>query len=395
MTSNTPLQMSGAETRAESLLDRIAEESAREQARAASRYKPVMSVDESLERYNAIEKFIKTAMIEGIDYGLPPGFAKDAKPFLFKPGAQKLCAFFGYVPAYELMTEIEDWMGNAYNQEPLYYYKFRCVLAKGGDRVGEGIGSCNSWESKYRYRNAERVCPACGASAIIKGKAEYGGGWLCWDKRGGCKAKFEDDDPAIADQKTEKVPNPDIADVINTCQKQAEKRAYVEATLSATGASAHFSQDEDVVKPPPAKREPAKKEPAKKEGKPPKAGNGSVAGNAAPPTSGGSGTRPVPEELKLCIDAVRNGDYSHVGTAGKFLQDECIKLGVEKAYLDRAAGLRASYPRDKPVPTAVMETFLLDLWGIMEAAAMRKGTEAPGDKEGWLPEGLFPEEVAK
>lgn len=125
------------------------------------------------------------------------------------------------------------------------------------------------------------------------------------------------------------------------------------------------------------------------------AGNGGVAGNTAPPTSGGSGTRPVPEELKLCIDAVRKGDYSHVATAGKFLQDECIKLGVEKAYLDRAAGLRASYPRDKPVPTAVMETFLLDLWGIMEAAAMRKDTEAPGDKEGWLPDGLFPEEVAK
>lgn len=35
-----------------------------------------------------------------------------------------------------------------------------------------------------------RACPECGESAIIKGKAEYGGGWVCWKKRGGCGATF-------------------------------------------------------------------------------------------------------------------------------------------------------------------------------------------------------------
>ncbi len=258
-----------------SLLDRIVEE----QARVASRYKPVMNVADSIERYKQIEQFVTQCMSEGIDYGKPAGFPKDAKPFLYKAGAQKLCAFFGYVPNYEEMEAIEEWTDTKYG-ESLFYYKFRCILKKDREPVGEGIGSCNSWESKYRYRNAERVCPDCNQPAIIKGKAEYGGGWLCWANKGGCKSKFAADDSRIMDQETGKVPNPDIADVINTCQKQGEKRAYVEATLSATGASAFFSQDEDVVKPPAAK---PPSEPQRQQGPPPPRPKGSATSSVKPP----------------------------------------------------------------------------------------------------------------
>ena len=31
-----------------------------------------------------------------------------------------------------------------------------------------------------------KTCPACGKAAIIKGKAEFGGGWVCFKKKGGC-----------------------------------------------------------------------------------------------------------------------------------------------------------------------------------------------------------------
>ncbi len=258
-----------------SLLDRIVEE----QARVASRYRPVMNVADSIERYKQIEQFVSQCMSVDVDYGKPAGFPKDAKPFLYKAGAQKLCAFFGYVPAYEEMEAIEEWTDAKYG-ESLFYYKFRCILKKDREPVGEGIGSCNSWESKYRYRNAERVCPDCNQPAIIKGKAEYGGGWKCWERKGGCGAKFTDDDPRIKEQETGKVPNPDIADVINTCQKQGEKRAYVEATLSATGASAFFSQDEDVVKPPAAKP-PA--EPQRQAGPPQPKPRGSATSTDKPP----------------------------------------------------------------------------------------------------------------
>ena len=44
------------------------------------------------------------------------------------------------------------------------------------------------------------------------------------------------------------IPNADIADVINTVLKIAQKRAYIAATLSATNASEYFTQDlEDFV----------------------------------------------------------------------------------------------------------------------------------------------------
>src|ERR1039458_4154129 len=40
-----------------------------------------------------------------------------------------------------------------------------------------------------------------------------------------------------------RIPNPDGADVVNTIQKMAQKRALVAATLIATSASEFFTQD--------------------------------------------------------------------------------------------------------------------------------------------------------
>lgn len=40
-----------------------------------------------------------------------------------------------------------------------------------------------------------RPCPSCGQDAIIKGKAEFGGGLVCFKKKGGCGAKWKDESP--------------------------------------------------------------------------------------------------------------------------------------------------------------------------------------------------------
>jgi hypothetical protein len=115
--------------------------------------------------------------------------------------------------------------------------------------VGEGIGSCNSWEKKYRYRNADRACPNCGAAAIKrskfppKGRPNEKPGWYCYAKAGGCGAEFVHDDQAIIGQECGQQPNPDIYDQINTIDKMAQKRALIAATLVATNASEFFTQD--------------------------------------------------------------------------------------------------------------------------------------------------------
>jgi hypothetical protein len=46
-----------------------------------------------------------------------------------------------------------------------------------------------------------------------------------------------------ADTTLYRIPNPDVADLINTIQKMAQKRALVAATLIATAASEFFTQD--------------------------------------------------------------------------------------------------------------------------------------------------------
>jgi hypothetical protein len=207
---------------------------------------PAMTVQEAVDRRDKMVRFVQQIMEEDRDYGIVPG--TDGKPTLYKPGAEKLTTFFGLTKRFEVLEKAEDWMGKAHNGEPFFYYWYRCQLWRGDLLIAEGDGSCNSMEKKYRYRQASRKCPTCGQETIIKGKEEYGGGWICWTKKGGCGAKFPDGDPAIESQQVGRIINPDIADQVNTIQKMAAKRALVAATLLAVNASEFFTQDlEDMV----------------------------------------------------------------------------------------------------------------------------------------------------
>jgi hypothetical protein len=137
---------------------------------------------------------------------------------------------------------------------PHLSYLTRCDLHLGsldGPVIAVGYGAANSWERKHRYRRGERTCPACGkVGTIIKGKAEYGGGWLCWKKKDGCDAKWNDGAPEIEQQTVGDVENPDPFDLDVVLAKMAEKRAHVDATLRATNASRLFTQDvEDLARP--------------------------------------------------------------------------------------------------------------------------------------------------
>lgn len=225
-------------------------------AEAASRYLPVMNL-ESIRQREEVLQAIRGLLLEGQDYGTIPG---TPKPALYQPGAQKVCTWFGYAPAFEVLPgSIEDWGGEAHGY-PLFYYHVRCDLyTQDGVRVGQGNGSCNSWEKKYRYRSGERACPQCGKpGTIIKGNPQYErdasylerGAWLCFARKGGCGAKFYGDDPAITKQDTGRVDNPDFADSVNTIRKMADKRAMIAAVLNTTGLSQFFTQDEDTIRQP-------------------------------------------------------------------------------------------------------------------------------------------------
>lgn len=198
---------------------------------------PVETVKHQIQ---VIQQVMRDAMVKDTHYGVVPGCGD--KPTLLKAGAEKLSLTFRLAPTY-VVTKTD--LGHGHRE-----YEVRCTLTHipSSKVFGEGVGICSTHESKYRYRKAERVCPACGKDTIIKGKAEYGGGWLCFAKKGGCGAKFKDDDEAITSQQVGRVDNPDIADVFNTVLKMAKKRAHVDAVLTATAASDIFAQDlEDIA----------------------------------------------------------------------------------------------------------------------------------------------------
>jgi hypothetical protein len=212
--------------------------------READNYLPVMSIQEALDRQGMIREYTAALMVDGEDYGEIPGTNK--KKVLLKPGAEKLCRIFGLTPRFTDVIVVEDWTGNDHNAEPFLSYTLKCSLYRKDIFMGDADGSCNSWEKKYRYIKTDRQCPSCGAAAIIKGQDKYGGGWICFDKKGGCKAKWSDNSDqgrAFSTQTQGVKPDPDVADKANTLRKMAQKRALVAACLIVVGASEFFTQD--------------------------------------------------------------------------------------------------------------------------------------------------------
>lgn len=191
----------------------------------------------AIEELNAIRAFVGSEMKSGLDFGAIPGTSD--KKVLLLPGAQKIAMMYNSCPDYHV-TPTE--LGNGHVE---YVVNTKLIDRCSGNTIGVGVGSCSTMESKYRWRKGERSCPECGKTAISKGSAKYGGGWFCSDRKGGCKAKFADGDPAIEGQQTGRVEHPDIADLRNTVLKMAMKRSLVSATIALACLSELFTQDLD------------------------------------------------------------------------------------------------------------------------------------------------------
>lgn len=207
-----------------------------------------------IQRLSGIHELMRRAMQPDIDYGKIPGTG--SKPTLLKPGAEKLCLMFRLAPKYATQKTFDG--------QHLTVESTCQIVALDGTFLGEASAMASTKESKWAYRKAERICPTCQKPAIIKGKAEYGGGWICWSKKGGCNAKFADGAAAIEGQQTGRVANEDMADSYNTVLRIAEKRAYLAAVRLVTGCSSIFDEEfgqAEHVDEPESHQEPAKAAP--------------------------------------------------------------------------------------------------------------------------------------
>ena len=186
-----------------------------------------LSIQEVIKQVEKVQQLMGAIMKPDHHFGIIPG---TEKPTLYKAGAEKLNLMFRLAPTY---TVERHNLPNGHRE-----YETTCYLKHlGTDQiVGEGVGTCSTMESKYRYRN----------DYVSTGKPvpkEY------WQNRDlsiisgkGFVAKKIDGQWEIckAEGKQE---NPDIADNYNTVKKVSKKRAYVDATITVCAASDIFNQD--------------------------------------------------------------------------------------------------------------------------------------------------------
>jgi len=135
-------------------------------------------VARTMDKIHAFQTVIQQAVKPGHDIGIIPG---TNKPTLLKPGAEKIVMMMGLSSRYEIMDKVEDY------EKGFFSYNIRCTLSRQGFDICEGVGNCNSRESKY-----------------IKA---------------------------------------DPYSIANTILKMAKKRAYVDAALSVASLSDIFTQD--------------------------------------------------------------------------------------------------------------------------------------------------------
>lgn len=136
------------------------------------------AVARTMAKIHAFQQVIQQAVVPGHDIGIIPG---TDKPTLLKPGAEKIVMMMGLASRYEIMDKVEDY------DKGFFSYNIRCTLSRQGMDICEGVGNCNSRESKY------------------------------------VKA--------------------DPYSIANTILKMAKKRAYVDAALSVASLSDIFTQD--------------------------------------------------------------------------------------------------------------------------------------------------------
>ena len=175
-----------------------------------------------MQAINRFQQTAQTLMIRGHDYGIIPG---TDKPTLLKPGAEKIVKLLGLSDEYELVDRQEDWKGGFFR----YLVRCKLVAMQSGVLVSTGLGECNSFESKYRYRwvYESKLPPGIDKKNLAK-----------QEKRSKSGGKFT----------LYRLDNEDIYSQVNTILKMAKKRALVDAALSAGRLSDVFTQDvEDMV----------------------------------------------------------------------------------------------------------------------------------------------------
>jgi len=199
-----------------------------------------MPVDSVVRQVALIQEVMQKVMKDGEHYGVIPG---TKKPTLLKPGAEKLCLTFRLDPQYDIIREVRD--------RDFIAYTVRCDLTHipSGQKIASGIGSCNSREAKYRYRNIEELTETPVPREYWKAKSAGDSKEMKRLLGEGMRARKNEATGQWVLAKSSQVDNDNPWDLDNTLIKMACKRALVAAVLNGTAASDIFTQDVEDLPP--------------------------------------------------------------------------------------------------------------------------------------------------
>jgi hypothetical protein len=178
-----------------------------------------LTIEQLKYRQQQIHKLLTEVLKEGIDddYAEIPGTKKKS---LLKPGAEKICNLFQFVPTISKVEEFRE-------GDDVTFRVTVALSTASGNLLGEGIGQASTKETKFAWRKA--VCEEEWEDAEPSERRRK---WFVDKYNGGA-----------ADIILQVRENP--ADKENNMLKIGKKRALIDAVLTVTGSSNLFTQDRE------------------------------------------------------------------------------------------------------------------------------------------------------
>ena len=251
---------------------------------------PVVTNTQWAERRKMFNEWVNTQLRDNVDFGKVPG---TDKPTLLKPGAEKILQLYGCSVETETTHREQDITTGYLNIE----VAARAVSIQTGMVVGVGLGSCSTYESKYRWR------------------------WENWkDKRNGPPADqgWEQASGKWGAYWRRRTENRDLFDQWNTVLKMAKKRALVDLALTISGASEKFTQDVEDMR---EESAPATEEHQATAGDPP--------------------AKTEPPKAEAVTPSGNGQHWTRTGDAGAFMKRMAEKTGLGYSTIQEAMGVKA------------------------------------------------------
>lgn len=129
----------------EKIVQKISEKS---QIVSSQRIIDMVKIDELdgvMEKINKFQMIVQRTLKSGLDYGIIPN---TKKPTLFKAGAEKILMLLGIRSEFDIIDKTRNF------EKGFFQYQIKCKLYKGDILLTEGLGACNTRESRYRHSDA-------------------------------------------------------------------------------------------------------------------------------------------------------------------------------------------------------------------------------------------------